>query len=77
MPRRGRIRRIWRHPALAAGLALLGLLVFLWPFLRQPRPVLARAWLELLVAWALAVAALFRLSRRRDPADAGRGERDG
>lgn len=79
MPHRGRARRLWRHPAVALGLAALGLLLFLWPFLRQPRPSLARAWIELLLAWALGVAALFRLSRRRDPsgADAGRSERDG
>ncbi|MBI5069465.1 MAG: hypothetical protein HZB56_14615 [Deltaproteobacteria bacterium] len=74
MASRGRARRFWRHPATAAGLALLGLLLFLWPFVRQPRPGLARAWVELMAAWALGVIALHRVSRRRDPGapEAGR-----
>ncbi len=79
MPQRGRARRLWRHPAAALGLCGLGLMLFLWPFVRQPRPTLARAWVELLISWALAVLVLFALSRRRAPAptESGRGERDG
>ncbi len=64
---RGRARRLWRHPAVSLGLAVLGLLLFLWPFVREPRPGLARAWLELMVAWTLAVAALVALTRRPGP----------
>jgi len=56
-------------------LAAVALLLFLWPFLREPRPALARAWVELLLAWTLAVAGLWAVSRRRDPS--GPGERDG
>jgi hypothetical protein len=67
MASRGRARRFWRHPATAAGLALLGLLLFLWPFVRQPRPGLSSAWVEVMAAWAVGVAVLFRVSRRREP----------
>ena len=67
MPGRSRARRLWRHPAVAAGLVVLGLLLFLWPFVREPRPGLGRAWLELMLAWTAAVAALWAVSRRQGP----------
>jgi len=67
VPTRSRARRLWRHPAVAVVLAALGLLLFLWPFAREPRPGLGRAWLELLLAWTLAVAVLFAFSRRPGP----------
>jgi len=74
---RNRARRIWRHPAMAVGLAALALLLFLWPFVREPRPALGRAWLDLLGAWTLAVAALWAMSRHQGPAEGPRGEGDG
>jgi hypothetical protein len=76
VPARGRSRTFWRHPAAAPALAILGLLLVLWPFVRQPPPSLARAWAELMIAWAVGVVVLHRLSRRRDPAPPD-GGRDG
>lgn len=76
---RNRTRRVWRHPAIAVGLAALALLLFLWPFLREPRPALGRAWVELFVAWTLAVVVLWAMARHQGPgaAEPPRGEGDG
>jgi hypothetical protein len=60
-----------RDPAFPAALAIIALLLFSWPFVRVPRLPLAHAWGHLFASWALAIAALFALSRalarRRGP----------
>jgi len=75
---RHRIRLLLRHPATAGLLAAAALFGFLWPFLRDPPPGLARAWLELFAVWTLMAAALWALSRHQRPGgEGGRGEGDG
>jgi hypothetical protein len=52
-----------RRRVFAAGLLVTGLLLFTWPFVRVPRLHLVPAYLHLLAAWVLVVAALALLSR--------------
>ncbi len=47
-----------RLRAFAAGLLASALLLFTWPFVRVPRLHLVPAFLHLLAAWVLTVAAL-------------------
>jgi hypothetical protein len=52
-----------RRRAFAAWVLVTGLLLFTWPFVRVPRFHVVPAWLHLLGAWALVVAALAALAR--------------
>jgi hypothetical protein len=57
--REGRLRR----GAWAASIAVLGLLLFTWPFVRTPPLGLGASYTHLLGAWAVIVIALACLSR--------------
>ncbi len=57
-----RKRRI-RHGAWAAFIAVLGLLLFTWPFVRTPPLGIGASYAHLLGAWAVIVIALGLLSR--------------
>ncbi len=67
-----------RRGAWAVTLAVLGLLVFTWPFVRTPLLDIGRSYAHLLGAWAAVVAALALLGRAlaRD-LDADAERRDG
>ncbi len=62
--------------ACAASIFALGLLLFTWPFVRTPPLGIAGAYLHLLGAWVVVIAALYALSRALGRADAGRGRGD-
>ncbi len=64
-------------PALALALAVLALLLFTWPLLREPRLHVVSAFIHVLAAWAAVVGALWWISRRPTADDPGSGERDG
>ncbi|HEX9400378.1 MAG TPA: hypothetical protein VF912_09735 [Anaeromyxobacter sp.] len=72
--RRGEARPAVRwqgRRALAASLAVLGLLLFTWPFVRTPLLGIGASYAHFLGAWALFVVALAALARslgRRDGA---------
>jgi hypothetical protein len=70
--------RTWRHPAFAAVLAALALLVFTWPLARDPPLTLGETFVHLLGAWVAVVLALLRMSSalrtEADPGDGGRHE---
>lgn len=68
--------RTWRHPAFAAVLAVLALLVFTWPLARDPPLTLGEAFVHLFGAWIAAVVALLRMSSvlAMEPRDGGRDE---
>lgn len=57
-----------RHGAWAVILAVVGLLLFTWPFVRSPPLDIGRSYAHLLGAWASVVVALALLGRavRRD-----------
>jgi hypothetical protein len=66
-----------RQRAFAVGLLVTGLLLFTWPFVRVPRFHVVAAYLHLLGAWAVVIAALGLLAgalaasaRGRDGPDA-------
>lgn len=61
-----------RHRAFAAGLLVIGLLLFTWPFVRAPALQLVPAYLHLLGSWALVIAAIFVMARALRPATRGR-----
>jgi hypothetical protein len=69
----GRSPESTRLRVFAAGLLSTGLLLFTWPFVRAPRFHLVPAFLHLLGAWVLVVAALGVLAhaarRSRPPAE--------
>ena len=64
-------------PALAVALAVVALLLFTWPLVREPRLHVVQAFLHVLGAWAAVVGMLGWISRRATAEDAGPGERDG
>lgn len=57
-----RKRRI-RHGAWAAFIAVAGLLLFTWPFVRTPHLGIGASYAHLLGAWAAIIVALGLLSR--------------
>ena len=61
--------------AAAAALALGGLLLFLWPFVRTPSLGIGASYLHLVVSWALVVGGLALLGRAlgRSPGPGDRG----
>ena len=69
-------RRGLLAPALALALAVVAVLLFTWPLLREPRLQLLPAFIHVLAAWAGVVGALWWLSRRPTPEDVGSGDRD-
>jgi hypothetical protein len=83
MPRRAHLlgpeARASRLRVFAGGLLVTGLLLFTWPFVRVPRFHLVPAYLHILGAFTLVVAALFAMTRamrppRAPPAPERRGE---
>jgi hypothetical protein len=75
--RRGEERsgvRWQRQRAWAASIFVVGLMLFVWPFLRSPPLTLGLSYAHLLGAWVLVVAALLGMSRA---IAAGRGGRGG
>lgn len=52
-----------RQRAWAASVFFLGLLLFVWPFVRTPPLSLGLSYAHLLAAWALVVVGLFAMSR--------------
>jgi hypothetical protein len=52
-----------RQTAWAASIAVLGLLLFTWPFVRTPPLDIGASYAHLLGAWAAIVVALASLSR--------------
>jgi hypothetical protein len=58
-----RVERRLRLGAWAAWIAVLGLLLFLWPFLRTPLLGIGASYAHLLGAWAAVIIALALLSR--------------
>jgi len=51
------------HQAFAAGLLVIGLLLFSWPFVRSPPLPLVSAFFHLLGSWAFVIAAIFVMVR--------------
>jgi hypothetical protein len=52
-----------RQRAGAAAVFFLGLLLFVWPFVRTPPLSLGLSYAHLLASWALVVAGLYGLAR--------------
>jgi hypothetical protein len=61
-----------RQRVFAVGLLMVGLLLFTWPFVRSPRFHIVPAFLHLLGAWAVVIAALGLLSRALAASTRGR-----
>jgi hypothetical protein len=61
-------RRAW-----AGSIAVLGLLLFTWPFLRTPALPIGPSYAHLLGAWAIVVLALGLLARALGPGARRRG----
>lgn len=68
--------RLGRQRAWAAGIFVLGLLLFVWPFVRTPRLSIGLSYAHLLGAWAVVVIGLFAMARGLG-GDARRGGDDG
>jgi hypothetical protein len=51
------------HGAAAVSLAALGLLLFVWPFVRTPPLDIGASYLHLMVSWVLVVTGLALLAR--------------
>jgi hypothetical protein len=64
-----------RRGAWAVSIAVLGLLLFVWPFLRTPLLAIGPSYGHLLGAWALIVAALALFSRALGRDARRRGDR--
>lgn len=64
--------RVERERAWAATIFFLGLLLFVWPFVRTPALPIALSYAHLLGSWLLAVVALHAMARLL-----GRGRRRG
>jgi hypothetical protein len=56
-----------RQRASAVGLLVVAALLFTWPFVRVPRFHVVPAYLHLVAAWALVVAALAAMARAARP----------
>ncbi len=63
MTRLDRARRVARHPAFAAIVGLLALLLFCWPLVRVPRLSVSQAYVHLFGAWAIVIALIFLVAR--------------
>lgn len=72
IPERGRTRG---SGAWAAYVAVVGLLLFTWPFLRTPPLDIGRSYAHLLGAWIAVIAALALLARRLGRGARARGPR--
>ncbi|HET8539081.1 MAG TPA: hypothetical protein VFL83_04350 [Anaeromyxobacter sp.] len=56
-----------RQRAWAASILTVGLLLFVWPFVRTPPLSTGLTFAHLLVAWVVVVAGLFAMSRALRP----------
>jgi hypothetical protein len=66
-----------RRGALAASIAVLGVLLFTWPFVRAPPLGIGAAYAHLLGAWAVTISGLALLARALGRDGRERGRRGG
>lgn len=69
--------RLERRRAWAATIFFLGLLLFVWPFVRTPPLPIGLSYGHLLASWLLVVVALLAMSRPRRHGRERGGRRDG
>jgi hypothetical protein len=67
--------RQFRRGAWAISIAVLGVLLFTWPFVRTPLLAIGPSYAHLLGAWAVIVLALAALSRALGGGRRARGDR--
>jgi hypothetical protein len=69
-------RRGLLAPSLALSLAVVAVLLFTWPLVREPRLHVLPAFIYMLVAWAVVVGVLWWISGRPMVEDADSRDRD-